>query len=560
MNMTVQKTSKGKLIIFEGGDATGKSTLSAEFCAALKEKGINYKSYHFPGKDEKTLGGLVYRIHHEHKDSFGIDYIDPCSLQTLHIASHIDSIRSRIIPQLENGTWIVLDRFWWSTYVYGIVDKIDKEELEFLIRLEKKVWGEFVPDVAFHIDSEKPLRPDEVNNERWQHIRSEYRKLTKSEANNYKIVHFTPNGCKQNKITLIENLQAELNLLNGITNSSDFQILVPSKVKISPVFKYYWKFACERQNVFFNRLIHNPAPWTNDEIIQKYKFTNAYRVLDRVSQYLVKNIILKDEKNNLPPKEKLFRILLFKLFNKIETWELLQSSLKGVSWSEYSYQRYDEILSYALQQKRTIYSAAYIMASGQSAFGKERKHQNHLMLLEKIMKSDIIAKIEDCKNMQSLYTLLNTFPTIGTFLAYQYATDINYSKITNFTEEEFVMAGPGAIDGIEKCFISRDKYSSEDIIRLMMDNQDKYFDYYELPFKNLFGRSLKLIDCQNLFCEVGKYARVSHPEIKDLRGRSRIKQVYKNKGELLLPVFPSKWGIDISVNNLLKENNILGGD
>lgn len=558
--MKVQKKSKGKLIFFEGGDATGKSTLCAEFCATLKEKGINYESYHFPGKDEKTLGGLVYKIHHEYKKSFGIDKIDYCSLQTLHIAAHIDSIRSRIIPQLENGTWVVLDRFWWSTYVYGIVSKIDEEELECLIRLEKKVWGEVVPDIAFHIDSRKPLRPDEINNEKWQHIRSEYRKLADSEKNNYKIVRLTPDGCQQNKTTLIEKLQTELNLLNKITNSSDFQIVVPGKVKISPIFEYYWKFACERQNVFFSRLVNKPAPWTNDEIIQRYKFTNAYRVLDRVSQYLVKNIILTDEKNNLPPKEKLFRILLFKLFNKIETWGLLQSSLKDVSWSEYSYQKYDEILSCAMQQKHTIYSAAYIMASGQSAFGKERKHQNHLMLLEKIMKSDIIAKIEDCKNMKSLYTLLNSFPTIGTFLAYQYATDINYSEITNFTEEEFVMAGPGAIDGIEKCFISRDKYSYEDIIRLMMNNQDKYFDYYGLSFKDLFGRSLKLIDCQNLFCEVGKYARVSHPEIKDPGGRSRIKQIYKNTGELPSPVFPSKWEIGNNVNNFLKENNILGGN
>lgn len=37
-------------------------------------------------------------------------------------------------------------------------------------------------------------------------------------------------------------------------------------------------------------------------------------------------------------------------------------------------------------------------------------------------------------------------------LAYQYATDINYNEIVDFDEDEFVAAGPGAIDGVKKCF------------------------------------------------------------------------------------------------------------
>jgi len=548
-----QKLPKGKLIVFEGGDATGKSTLCGELCNILKEKGIVFKSYHFPGKDENTLGGLVYKIHHEYKKSFGIDEIDHCSLQTLHIASHIDSIRKRIIPELKKGTWVVLDRFWWSTYVYGITSGISKLELDNLINLERIVWGTYIPDVAFHIDTEKPLRSDETYNKKWQKIRTEYCKLANSESNNYKVIHLTTSRDIKSKINVIERMKATVVSLHSIRGFNQ-QILIPNKIKISPLFEYYWQFACERQNVFFNRLVNKPAPWTNDPIIQKYKFTNAYRILDRVSQYLIKNVILKDEADNLTSEEKIFRILLFKLFNKIETWELLQSSLKNLHWSEFSYQKYDKILSDAMLQKRSIYSGAYIMTSGKSSFGKERKHQNHLMLLETMMKSNITEKVNDCNNMGSLYELLKSFPTIGNFLAYQYATDINYSQVTNFTEEEFVMAGPGAQDGIKKCFLSTGKYSNEDIIFFMMDNQDKYFNDYGFSFKNLFGRSLKLIDCQNLFCEVGKYARVSHPNIKDLSGRTRIKQMFNSSGELHTPAFPKKWDIDNCVEHFLKNN------
>src|SRR5258707_9985183 len=48
------------------------------------------------------------------------------------------------------------------------------------------------------------------------------------------------------------------------------------------------------------------------------------------------------------------------------------------------------------------------------------------------------------------------------------------------------------------------------------------------PYTTLFrSRRLQLIDCQNLFCEVDKYARVAHPNIAGRTGRTRIKQKFR---------------------------------
>jgi len=39
----------------------------------------------------------------------------------------------------------------------------------------------------------------------------------------------------------------------------------------------YWKFATERQSVFYRRnILKQYEPWTKDPILQEYKFTNAY--------------------------------------------------------------------------------------------------------------------------------------------------------------------------------------------------------------------------------------------------------------------------------------------
>ena len=57
------------------------------------------------------------------------------------------------------------------------------------------------------------------------------------------------------------------------------------------VYDLYWYFACERQNIFWKKINGESAPWTNDKILQEYKFCNSYRVNDRVSQYLLKNVV-----------------------------------------------------------------------------------------------------------------------------------------------------------------------------------------------------------------------------------------------------------------------------
>lgn len=69
--------------------------------------------------------------------------------------------------------------------------------------------------------------------------------------------------------------------------------------------------------------------------------------------------------------------------------------------------------------------------------------------------------------MAAAFELLQSVPSFGVFLAYQFVTDLNYSPLTNFSESEFVVAGPGALDGIGKCFANAEEATPADIIRYM---------------------------------------------------------------------------------------------
>lgn len=332
-------------------------------------------------------------------------------------------------------------------------------------------------------------------------------------------------------------------------DTAAYSHLLPAKPTI--VFDTYWRFAAERQKIFFKKLLGEPIPWTDDPILSKFKFTNAYRASDRTSQYLIRHVIYRDD---LPstPEEVFFRIIMFKIFNKIETWQLLENRFGNIIYAEYSFKRYDEILTKAIEQGQSIYSAAYIMPSGGKILGHTKKHRNHLKLIERMMADELPKKLADAANMHRGFDLLREYPTIGDFLAYQFITDVNYSEITNFSEMSFVVPGPGALDGIRKCFADLGGLNEPEIIKLMAENQESEFERLGLDFQSLFGRPLQLIDCQNLFCEVDKYARREHSEIAGISGRTRIKQKYSARRETIDYWYPPKWGI----NKAIKEYRI----
>ena len=316
-------------------------------------------------------------------------------------------------------------------------------------------------------------------------------------------------------------------------------------MEFSPIIDTYWRFAHERQQVYFKRLQDPTGPWTDDPIIDRYRFTNAYRAADRVSQYLIKHVQY-DYSRPQSIEEIFFRTIVFKIFNKIETWERLEREIGPLSWRQTSLVRICEALDRMMMAGHTVYSAAYIMPAPRLGF--VRKHANHLALVKLMMEDGLPARIAKADTLRSVFEMLVPYPGLGRFLAFQYAIDLNYSSMLDFDESDFVIAGPGALDGIAKCFVDTGKLSAEDIIYAVTDSQSTAFARLKLDFKGLGDRPLQPIDCQNLFCEISKYARVAHPTIAGVSGRTRIKQQYRPSNRATeQPFFPPRWQVELDM-------------
>ncbi len=307
---------------------------------------------------------------------------------------------------------------------------------------------------------------------------------------------------------------------------------------VSECFDTYWRFAAERQRIFHSRASGTPPPWTANPTLRQHKFTSVYRASDRVSQYLIRNVIYTGPQD---PAEVLFRILLFKVFNRIGTWELLTRRLDSrPSWAGYDFRAYSDVLGEAISSGERIYSAAYIVPN--PPFGEARKHGNHLRLIELVM-TRLPHMVTSASTMRELYEQLAALPSLGPFLAYQYAIDIAYSAVTTADENEFVVPGPGALDGISKCFISTGSLTPAEIIAWMRETSHEHFERLGLQFEDLWGRWPTLIDWQNVFCEVSKYTRLSHPHLRGIAGRTKIKQQFRPTPGSIDYRFPPKWDL-----------------
>jgi alpha-glutamyl/putrescinyl thymine pyrophosphorylase clade 1 len=311
---------------------------------------------------------------------------------------------------------------------------------------------------------------------------------------------------------------------------------------VTDVFPTLWYLGSERFAIFEKRLRGEPSPWTDDPILLEYKFTNPFRAADRVSQYLIRHVIYESG-GSMADDEVIYRVLLFKLFNSIGAWEALKAEVGIPSWRKFGRKTYAEILTRARARGVQIWSRAYTQRPQTGEDHYPTKHERYLALLYRMVMNRVWDRLKAAQSYKQAYHVLRLYsPLFGPFTAMQILTDINYSPALNFDENDFIMPGPGCLDGMQKCFGFRpDPDLAAEIIHGCVAEQEGMFADLGLAPVRLFGRRLTAIDIQNLFCEVDKYARVAHPKF-NLK-RTEIKQFHPT-GPLPAPYFPPKWDLE----------------
>ena len=234
-------------------------------------------------------------------------------------------------------------------------------------------------------------------------------------------------------------------------------------------------YIIERNNIYIKKELNNEkAPWTNDITLQKYKFCNIYRQLDKCSRYELEYI-----KNNNNHLKQLHFILLFRLVITIDIMELLLTN----PTREDFYKLYKEN-NYKLNNAIIFHTP-----KGKKAY--ESIYDYYEYLNNNI--EDIYENIITFTNPNKLLKYISkTLKSIGPFKAYEIYTSLTYTDIINFTDNDIIHIGPGSKKTLDD--LNTDLITFKNNLKIELD---------KLDFKYIYPLTNRV--CEDLCCEYRKY-------------------------------------------------------
>ena len=287
---------------------------------------------------------------------------------------------------------------------------------------------------------------------------------------------------------------------------------------------HLYNFIRRRYNIHLKKdVLGKPAPWTKDPILQEFRFTNIRREHDRESKWLISHISTNPE---LTYEDKLLNSILFRLYNKHQTSELIGMPIKFSEYENWDPEQYRHLFEEAIKKDphRVFFTGAFNTGGLKRALKwylpkdtPDNSMEMRVMCFVKyLLNSTMIDDIKAAKNQKEVFTTLSSCMGIGGFLGYQMFVDMTYIPEFPFSENEFTIAGPGCRWGIDYLFDDKDGMTYEECIFWVRDNLERLFHevlgkewdckkiFWDLPEED---RCFNVMSLENCFCELSKYIR-----------------------------------------------------
>ncbi len=262
-------------------------------------------------------------------------------------------------------------------------------------------------------------------------------------------------------------------------------------------------------------------PWSDDFVLNTYKFCHVYRERDACTQHLIKNIH-EDPNPTLSFREKVMNIALFRRFN---VRNFFSEIIYGPMRMKDDWKQIECVLDEHRRRGNKIFNEAYTICQVpfDDTYRPKCKHAQVLMAIKHDFKTAPTQweSLKDVRKAKELFQFLKRYLYgFGGFLAYQVLTDLTYKKLLKIDDlEDFCHIGPGALGGLTAIGLSvsnRDKGAN-----LLADAQPEMFQklaserakYWRRVSVERLGRGdgyLKVSDIQNCLCEYRKYFKLTN--------------------------------------------------
>ena len=281
-------------------------------------------------------------------------------------------------------------------------------------------------------------------------------------------------------------------------------------------------FIWEREAIRIARENGHSAPWTNDPILGKYKFTNIHRVDDRVSQWVLNNLITPYEER----EDLWFTLLIGRLINWPPTLAaLLERGVIPCAPDEFDATEFVDVVEGCKVTQAKVYSGAYMVYPTKMDPGgnKSQAIATHIIGAA-IEKAEAIAyeATRPDRTLEQFVTVMSRCFGISTFMAGQVAADLTYSQVQmGKVPDIFTYApiGPGSSRGLNYLLERAPTagWGQENFNRELMKIHQAVVDELDID-------TMTLHDVQNCMCEYSKYCRT-------MLGEGKPKTTYQPETE-----------------------------
>lgn len=199
-------------------------------------------------------------------------------------------------------------------------------------------------------------------------------------------------------------------------------------------------FIIKRHNIYLARRAGKPKPWTDDPILQRYRFCNVYRELDTVTQWIANN--WREPYAGHP--HLWFNMVIARLLNWPETLEELGYTEK---WNPASF---SDLLNDRASHRGKVFSGAYIVSTNGVNMGKPEYLAEHVLTPLWNARSGISPQLGE--TLAQWHAGLMRFNGMGSFLTAQVVADMKYVEPLKGAEDWFTFAasGPGSRRGLNR--------------------------------------------------------------------------------------------------------------
>jgi hypothetical protein len=268
----------------------------------------------------------------------------------------------------------------------------------------------------------------------------------------------------------------------------------------------FWYWISERHAVYLRRKEGLPKHWTQDWILQQYKFTNPFRQNDRGTVWLTENFIAPHYTDD--PALLAFNICWYRMFNWWGTGERL-------GWqTDWDTAKVIKILGDALICGHQVFTGAHIVYSPPGP-SKIVAITDVCADLYTMCKSKA-SYWQESKELQETFNDLRMIYCVGGFMAYEMVSDMRHTPLLNTATDIMTWAnpGPGCKRGLQRLGMlwKRDEdaiESMKDLLRHSWNERGLVNCSLPLDFPNLEMR-----DIEHSLCEFDKYCRVKFGEGK----------------------------------------------